>query len=780
MTENKAQDHPQDNPTGAAGDGRGARSNFIRTVIDEDLAAGRHTRVVTRFPPEPNGFLHIGHAKSICLNFGIALDYQGKCNLRFDDTNPLTENESYVRAIEADVRWLGFEWGATAYASDYFEFMFERAELLIRKGLAYVDSETQDEIAAKRGTIHEAGRAGAFRDRSVAENLDLFSRMRAGEFADGAHVLRAKIDLAHTNLLMRDPLLYRIRHASHYRRGESWCIYPMYDYAHPLEDAYEGVTHSLCSLEFETHRPLYDWVVRETEAPCRPQQIEFARLVLSYTVLSKRYLMQLVKEGHVSGWDDPRLPTLAGLRRRGVLPQSIRRFADMVGVARANSTVDMGKLEFVLRDDLSPIAPRVLCVLDPLEVVVTNWPEERTDWLDASLWPADVAMEGTRRLPFGRRLWIERGDFAETPPKGWHRLSPGAEVRLRHAYVLRCDAVERDASGAAVRLLCTADLATLNAAPVGRKVPGTIHWVAADHAVACEIRLYDRLFSTEAPGTDEARSFLTELNPASLVVMRDAKIEPSVVGSDPVTRWQFERQGYFQADPVDSTPSRPVFNRIVTLKDGWTKVATREEPAAPAPRAKAGPQPAQNPVTSSKRLSARADPTHAALVARGVDVDTADVLAADEALLAFFDGAVARSAADPALVARWVANEIVRETKTRRLADIPVTPQAFGDLVKLIADGTVSASAAKDVFARMAKDGTDPGAIVADAGLRQVSDASALGAVVDAVVAGHAADVARYRAGKTQLLGFFVGKVLQASGGSANPAMVRELLLARL
>jgi glutaminyl-tRNA synthetase len=765
-------------PEGAA---RPGRSNFIRDIVDADLAMGRCTRVVTRFPPEPNGFLHVGHAKAICLNFGIALDYGGRCNLRFDDTNPLTEEASYVRAIEEDVRWLGFDWGTTLYACDYFEFMYDCAVHLIEKGLAYVDSQSQDEIAAQRGTISEPGRAGPYRDRGVAENLDLFRRMRAGEFEDGAHVLRAKIDMAHPNMLMRDPLLFRIRKAHHYRRGDAWCIYPMYDYAHPLEDVAEGVTHSLCSLEFETHRPLYDWTVRETDPPCTPHQHEFARLSLTYTVLSKRYLLQLVKGGLVSGWDDPRMPTLAGLRRRGVLPESIRRFMDMVGVAKANSTVDLGMLEFVLRDDLSPRCPRVLCVLDPLEVVVTNFPEGRTDWLDSPYWPVDVAREGSRKVPFARRILVERGDFAEVPPKGWHRLSPGAEVRLRHAYVLRCDAVEKDAAtGEVRRLVCSVDTDTLNAPPRGRKVPGTIHWVAAEHSLPCEVRLYDRLFATESPGNDERTSFLDELNPRSLVVLRNARIEPSVRGDAAGTRYQFERQGYFWADPKDSRSDALVFNRIVTLKDTWAKVSGRTEERAAADSARADvQQKAAAQAAAPRRPVVRDDPRHAALLARGVDPDHADVLLTDAALLAFFDESAARCG-DAPLVARWTVNEVVRETKSRPVADLPVTPAHFADLVKMVAGGAISASAGKEVFAKMAAGGGDPASIVAALGLLQVSDAGALGPVVDAVLAAHAADVERYRGGKTQLLGFFVGKVLAASGGRANPALARELLQRRL
>ncbi len=560
---------------------RPGAADFIRAKVADDLRSDKYGgRVVTRFPPEPNGYLHIGHAKSCCLNFGLALENSGVCHLRFDDTNPETEDIKYVESIKEDVRWLGFDWGDKLFfASDYFEQLYEFAVTLIRKGKAYVDSQNEDEIRENRGTVTEAGVNSPYRDRSVEENLDLFERMRAGEFADGEHVLRAKIDMAHANMLMRDPLLYRIRHAEHYRRGGEWCLYPLYDFTHCLSDAIENITHSLCTLEFENNRALYDWVLDNVGIePPRPEQTEFARLDLDYTVLSKRKLIRLVEDGHVSGWDDPRLPTIAGLRRRGVTPEAIRDLCDMIGVDKVNSRVDIGKLEYAIRNDLNQRAPRVLCVLRPLKVVITNYPEGAVELLDASYWPRDVAKEGSRQLPFSREIFIERDDFMEDPPKKWFRLGPGREVRLRHAYIIRCDEVVKDPeSGAITELRCRYDPDTLSGPPAdGRKVKGTIHWVSAQHALPCEVRLYDRLFKVADPeDAPTGADFTVNLNPESLVILEDALIEPGVADDPPGTRYQFERLGYFISDPIDSKPGSLVFNRTVTLRDSWTKIATR-------------------------------------------------------------------------------------------------------------------------------------------------------------------------------------------------------------
>jgi glutaminyl-tRNA synthetase len=546
--------------------------DFIRTIITEDRTSGKHQgRVATRFPPEPNGYLHIGHAKSICLNFGVAREFGGTCNLRFDDTNPTKEDVEYVEAIEDDVRWLGFEWDSLHFASDYFEQLYEYAVDLIRAGLAYVDSQTADEIRRARGTLTEPGAESPHRSRSVEENLDLFTRMRAGEFEDGAHVLRAKIDMGSPNINMRDPVLYRIRRAHHHRTGDAWYIYPMYDFAHPPSDALERITHSLCTLEFEDHRPLYDWLVENLPVPARPQQIEFARLNLTYTVMSKRKLLELVNEGHVRGWDDPRMPTIVGMRRRGYTAEAIRSFCDRIGVAKRENLVDVALLEHAVREDLNKRAPRIMAVIDPLRVLIENYPEGKTEEFEIANNPEDAGA-GNRRVPFARELFIEREDFMEDPPKKFFRLAPGREVRLRGAYFITCTSVVKDASGVITELRCTHDPATRGGdAPDGRKVKATLHWVAASSSLDAEVRLYDRLFNVEQPGAE--RDYRQDLNPDSLQVRR-AKIEPSAATLEAGDRVQFERLGYFCVDP-DTRDGRLVFNRTVGLKDSWAKIAGR-------------------------------------------------------------------------------------------------------------------------------------------------------------------------------------------------------------
>jgi glutaminyl-tRNA synthetase len=553
--------------------------DFIREIVRGDVAAGRNAgRVVTRFPPEPNGYLHIGHAKAISLDFGIAQEFGGSCNLRFDDTNPVKEDVEYVDSIKADVRWLGFDWGDREYyASDYYERLYGFAERLIEKGVAYVDSLSADEIREHRGTLTSPGRNSPYRDRPSAESLDLFRRMRAGAFPDGAHVLRAKIDMAAPNLTMRDPVLYRIRHVAHHRTGTTWCIYPMYDFAHPLSDAIEGITHSLCTLEYVDHRPLYDWVVAHADAPATPRQYEFARLNLNYTVMSKRKLLQLVAQGHVSDWDDPRMPTVAALRRRGYTPESIRDFCQRVGVAKKENVIDIGLLEHCVREDLNKRAPRGMAVLRPLKVVLTNYPSGMTDAMDVVNNPEDPAA-GTRKVPFGRELYIEQDDFMEDPPKKFFRLAPGREVRLRNAYLITCQDVIKDESGRVTELRCTYDPATRGGdAPDGRKVKATLHWVAADTAVTAEVRLYDRLFTVEDPDGDAAKQGIditTLINPDSLEVLTDCRLEPMLGEAPAGSRFQFERLGYFAVDP-DSTEGRPVFNRTVSLKDAWARLGKR-------------------------------------------------------------------------------------------------------------------------------------------------------------------------------------------------------------
>ena len=551
---------------------RDAPSDFVRAIVRDDIAAGRTETVVTRFPPEPNGYLHIGHAKSIVLNFGVAGEFGGRCHLRFDDTNPAREEAEFIESIEEDVRWLGYEWGEHLhFASDHFERLYEWAEHLVREGRAYVDDSGAEDIRAMRGTLTEPGTDSPYRDRPAAENLDLLRRMRAGEFDEGARVLRARIDMASGNINLRDPVLYRILRAHHPRTGEDWCIYPTYDFAHGQSDAIEGVTHSLCTLEFADHRPLYDWLIDNLPVPARPRQYEFARLNLAYTVLSKRRLIRLVEEGHVAGWDDPRMPTLAGLRRRGVPPAAIQDFVRRVGVARADNLVDPALLDHCIRDALNSTAERRLAVLHPLKLVIENWPEGETEMLPAPNNPNDPGA-GSREIPFSREIWVERDDFMEDPPKRFHRLGPGREVRLRYAYFVTCVGVEKGEDGEPVLLRCTYDPATRGGdAPDGRKVRGTIHWVSAAHAMPAEIRLYDHLFSVAEPGADG--DFLDDLNPFSLVVLKDCRLEPALAqpGDAPV---QFERQGYFRPDD-ESRPGRPVFNRVVALRDSWAKIQAK-------------------------------------------------------------------------------------------------------------------------------------------------------------------------------------------------------------
>jgi len=551
--------------------------DFIRQIIDADLESGKHAEVVTRFPPEPNGYLHIGHAKAISVNHGIAAEYASRVptrfHLRFDDTNPAKEEVEYEQAIQEDVRWLGADWGEHLFfASDYYQKLHDFAVELIEAGKAYVCDLTAEQVKEYRGTLTEPGKDSPWRNRSVAENLDLFRRMRDGEFEDGARVLRAKIDMASPNLNMRDPALFRIRRTAHHRTGDAWVIYPMYDFAHPLSDALEGITHSLCSLEFENHRPLYDWCVENVAVPCRPRQIEFARLNLAYTVMSKRKLLQLVKEGHVEGWDDPRMPTLRGLRRRGYTPEAIRDFCERIGVAKNHSLVDVQLLEHCLREDLNRRAPRRMAVLDPLKVVVVNWPAGKVDWLDAVNNPEDPAA-GSRSVPFGRELWIEREDFLEDPPKKFFRLAPGREVRLRWAYLLTCDEVVKDGAGRVVELRCSVDLASRGGdAPDGRKIKGTLHWVSAEHALEAEVRLYEPLFAVERPG--EERDFLADLNPASREIRGGCRLEPALAEAAPGEPVQFERLGYFVRD---ARAAGPVFHRSVTLKDSWAKELRKGE-----------------------------------------------------------------------------------------------------------------------------------------------------------------------------------------------------------
>jgi glutaminyl-tRNA synthetase len=763
------------------------KSNFIRQIIDADLESGRHTRVVTRFPPEPNGYLHIGHAKSICLNFGLARDYGGTCHLRMDDTNPETEEEEYIEAIKNDVSWLGFEWGEKLFhASDFFEQMYQLAVGLIRDGKAYVDHLTPEAISEYRGTVREPARPSPYRDRSVEENLDLFTRMRAGEFPDGHCVLRAKGDLASPNMKLRDPLLYRIRKASHPRTGDTWCIYPMYDYAHPLEDAFEHITHSICTLEFENNRDIYDWVLDNTPVPARPHQYEFARLNVGYTVLSKRKLLQLVNEKHVAGWDDPRMPTIAGMRRRGFTPEAIRNFCDLIGVAKANSFVDIGKLEFCLREDLNLRSPRYMAVLDPIEVELVGWAADRVMTIDAPLWPEDVGRPGTRPLPLAGRVFIEREDFEQTPPKGFKRLSPGAAVRLRYGPVIRCDEVLRDETGRVVKLRCAVFEGSGEGTP---RVEGTIHWVPAHAAVRAEVRLYDRLFSVEKPDADTSgRDWLTLLNPENLVVVQGALVEPALAALGPARHVQLERTGYFYTDPKDAQPGAPVLNRVVTLRDSWAKRTSADlgpstgitPPVAPTVPTSGEPNKAPRKSRVTLRAEARAaDPALAARFDRyralALSADDADVLTGATDVGDLFEAAVAAGGA-PASVARWVINDVLGAAKDAPLSALALEATALAALVRMVDDGVISNLAGKEVLAELVEKGGVPGEIVERRGLRQMNDTDALRPLVDAVLAAHPDHVARYKAGNAGLLGFLTGAVVRQSGGKANPQQARALL----
>ena len=549
-------------------------TDFIRNIISGDLDSGKHQHIVTRFPPEPNGQLHIGHAKSICLNFGVANDFDGKCFMRFDDTNPVKEDDEYVEGILRDVRWLGFDWGERlTHASDYFEQLYLFAEELIQKGKAYVESQNADEIRELRGTLTEPGKNSPFRERSVGDNLTLFRKMRGGEFEDGTHVLRAKIDMASPNINLRDPVLYRIRKISHQRTADQWCIYPLYDFTHGLSDALEGVTHSLCTLEFEDHRPLYEWILAEVSAPCLPRQIEFSRLNLRYTVLSKRRLIQLVEEGHVNGWDDPRMLTLSGLRRRGYPPSAIRLFCKRIGISKSENNIEMSVLEDCAREELDKTAPRAMAVLHPLKVVITNYPEDKTEEFEPARHPKNPDM-GTRKVPFSREIYIDQDDFREDPPPKYFRLAPGKEVRLRFAYVIRCEEVIYDSSGKVIELHCTYDKATRSGAKAeGRKVKGIIHWVSIQHSVPVEVRLYDRLFVNPSPGSDDpGGNFLNDLNPDSIETVTSCRVEPGLLKAKPEDIYQFERVGYFCVDSKESRPEALVFNRTVTLRDTWAKL----------------------------------------------------------------------------------------------------------------------------------------------------------------------------------------------------------------
>jgi glutaminyl-tRNA synthetase len=779
-----------DLPPGAAGAERSVPRNFITDVIEADLRSGRVDGVVTRFPPEPNGYLHIGHAKAIGLDFGVARDFGGRVNLRMDDTNPTTEDPEYVQSIQADVRWLGYEWDALTFASDLFEDLYHLARRLVTAGLAYVDSQSEAAIRATRGTVTEPGTPSPYRTRSVAENLDVFSRMRAGEFPDGAHVLRAKIDMASPNMVMRDPVLYRIKHAHHYRSGDAWPIYPLYDFAHPLSDAIEGVTHSLCSLEFENNRAIYDWLVEALFPEPRPRQFEFARLALDYTVLSKRKLIALVQGGHVSGWDDPRMPTIAGLRRGGVPPEAVRSFVARVGVTRTNSRTDPALLENAVRDTLQDVAPRVMAVLDPLPVDLLDLPHGSS--ASAPTFP-DAADGGPRReLPIGARVYIERADFELEPRPGFKRLAPGRSVRLRHAFVITCEDVVEAADGRVARVVARVVPGSSGTTPPGVRVWSAIHWVDAATALPAEFRLYGRLFSV--PDIDAAGGAFTEhLDPDSLRVTRGA-IEASVLRDPPDTRYQFERLGYFWRDPVDGRGERLVFDRIVPLKDGWARGGGAGADGAGATTVAAGHTTASDATAATAPgldASAReADPldrldgSQRTLAERLVTEHAlpradAALIAATPELAPLLASAVAAGApADAA--ATWLVNDAQRMLKERGALPAGVTGDAIAELVDLVRDGTLTSALAREVFTAVADTGQTPAEIVASRGLRVESDTGVLTRHAREAVAKHPRERDAFRSGKAGLLGFFVGQVMRATGGRADPAAVRAAVTAAL
>ena len=752
------------------------RNDFIRDIIDDDLRAGRHTRVATRFPPEPNGYLHIGHAKSICLNFGIARDYQGTCNLRYDDTNPTKEDVEYVESIEQDVRWLGFAPTAVLFSADYFPKMYELAERLVRDGKAYVCDLDDEQIRVYRGSLTEPGKPSPFRERSVAENLDLLRRMKAGEFADGARTLRAKIDMASPNMKMRDPLLYRIRHAHHHRSGDAWCIYPMYDYAHPLEDAIEGITHSICTLEFENNRELYDWVLDNTGPwDPRPHQYEFARLALDYTVMSKRKLLQLVEGKHVDGWDDPRMPTIAGMRRRGYSPEAIRAFADMIGVAKANSMVDIGKLEYCVRDDLNQNAPRVLGVLRPIAVELVGASEMK---LQAPYFPPDVGKPGAREVTIGKTIYIDRDDWRDDPPADYRRLAPGRTVRLRHAYCITASEVtKRGANGEVLALRATVHPETLggkNPAD-GSKVFGVIHWVDAATSVPAEVRLYDRLFKSAKP-EEGGGDFLDNLNEHSLEVVKDARLEASLANAAIGSRWQLERVGYFNVD-LDSKSNAIVLNRIIPLN----VAAAAERVVADEPKVDKNPKSKTRPKGKSPaeyRAEARARDASLAKdyerIATMIGAESADLIAGDRYTATYFLDVISH-ASYPEVAAKWLINELPRALDGRELEEVGLPASEVALLVGAVAKGELTATAGKSLLAEMVKGRPFAAARSAIEAAPKVD----LGSAIDEVIQANLDKAMQYKAGKTGLLGFFVGQVMKRAPG-ANPTEVNEAVRTRI
>ena len=741
--------------------------DFLRIKVEEDLKSNKYKKVVTRFPPEPNGFPHIGHAKSIVINFGIASDYDGYCNLRMDDTNPTKEDTKYVEALKDAVKWLGFDWGENVhFTSDYFQKLYEYALILIKKGKAYVDSLDEEEMREYRGTVTQAGKRSKFANRTIEENLELFEKMKNGEFKDGEHVLRAKIDMGAANMKMRDPLLYRIRHAHHFRAGDKWCIYPMYDFAHCLSDYIEGVSHSICTLEFENNRDIYNWVLDTLElTPPRPYQHEFARLGINYTVMSKRKLLELVDGKYVNGWDDPRLPTIAGYKRRGYTPESILNFCNQIGIAKANSMVDVSQLEFCIRDDLNTKVPRVMCVLDPIKVTIENY--EGNEEINASYYPHDVPKEGSRKIPFSKEVYIEREDFMENPVKGYNRLTLDQAVRLRHAYIITCKELIKDENGNIVEIKAEYNPNSKSGSDTsGIKVKSAIHWVDGEKSKKIEVRLYDRLYKNEAP------EGLEDLNPNSLKIIKNALIEPAVINDKIDERFQFERQGYFYFDPIDSTDEKPVFNKIVGLKDSWakkTKVVNKVEKKPKEKKVVHGEAQALN-----KNQEKLFDKYTKELK---LNNEVSNILVRDEELSNFFEKCLLELNS-PVSIANIVANDVAKELK--KSEKLKFDYKNIAQLVKMVDEEIISSKIAKQIFEEMSQTGTNPKKIVEDKGLIQISDPSIILPIIEEVIEKNPDNVNKYKAGNQKLFGFFIGQVLKATGGKANPKVVNKLVKEKL
>jgi glutaminyl-tRNA synthetase len=742
--------------------------DFLRTIVENDLQSKKYDSVVTRFPPEPNGFPHIGHAKSIVINFGIAKDYKGSCNLRMDDTNPTTEETKYVEALKDAVNWLGFDWqDDVKYTSNYFDKLYGYAVELIKKGKAYVDSASEEQIRENRGTVTKAGVRSEYASRTIEENLQLFEDMKNGKYKDGEHILRAKIDMGAANMQLRDPLLYRIRHTNHHRTGDKWCIYPMYDFAHCLSDYMEGITHSICTLEFENNRDIYDWVLDTLELkPPRPYQHEFARLGINYTVMSKRKLLELVEGGYVSGWDDPRLPTIAGYKRRGYTPESILNFCDGIGIAKANSTVDVSQLEFCIRDDLNQKVPRVMCVLNPLKVTIENYDD--TQELEASYYPEDVPKEGSRKLPFSKEIYIDKDDFSQNPPKGYYRLTPEQPVRLKHGFIISCTEVIKDENGEVIELKVKYHNNSKSGNDTsGIKVKSAIQWVEANSAKNIEVRLYDRLYQNEMPNS------LEDLNPNSLKIIKNALIEPAVIDDKPNERYQFEREGYFYADPIDYADEKPVFNKIVSLKDSWGKKTEKRD----------------NKKQNSKKTIVHGSETAMTKEQQELfdkyttelklNSEVSNILARDEQLSTFFENTL-KELDSATNIANIVANDISKELKDSTIEQLKFTPKQIAQLIKMVDDGTISSKIAKQVFDDMAKSGDEPQNIVQNKGLVQISDPSEILPILDEIIKNNQENVEKYKSGNKKLLGFFVGQVLKATNGKANPQVVNQLVAKQL